>query len=120
MAIICRSRRFLKKSLLWLAGITVALIVILGLLNVAAQTHQEVAYFVQTMSSFESVARYIRWGFLGAVIMFWDQIAELYGKAKGFDDVQIQRAQAMRWRVAVFIIAFEFVVVEAVPARLMS
>lgn len=120
MAIITKSRRFLKKSLLWLAGITAALIVILGLLNVAAQTHQEVANTLQMMSSFEMYARYLRWGLLGGVIMFWDQISEYYGIAKGFDDVQIQRAQAMRWRVTAFIIAFEFVVVEAVPAKLMS
>ena len=113
-------RHFLKKSLLWLVLITVAMIVIAGLLNVAAQTHNQVASIVQAIGSFESIARFVRWGSLGALIMFWDQIIDYAGKAKGFDEEQLARAKAMRWRVAAFIFAFEFIVIEAVPARLLD
>ena len=113
-------RHYLKKSLLWLAGLSVGLIAILGLLNVAAQSHTQVASLVQSISSFESTARFIRWGLLGGVIMFWDQAVDYTARVKGFDDEQIARAKAMRWRVAAFIVAFELIVIEAVPARLMD
>lgn len=115
-----RRRHYLKRSLIMLAGLSVGLIVILGLLNVAAQTHKDVANIVQSLSSFESVIRFVRWGVLGGVVMFWDLIIDYAGKVKGFNEEQIVRAKAMRWRIAAFIIAFEFIVVEAVPARLMD
>lgn len=113
-------KHYLKKSLIWLAGISVGLVIIIGLINVVANTHNEVASVVQSLSSFESIARFVRWGFLGTVIMFWDQIVDYAAKAKGFDEQQVIRAKAMRWRVAAFILAFEFIVIEAVPARLMD
>lgn len=120
MADLKRKRHYLKKSLLFIAALSVGLIAILILLSIAGQTHSQVASMVQAIGSFESVARFIRWGVLGAIIMFWEQIVEYAGKAKGFTDEQTIRAKTMRWRVAVFIFAFEFIVVEAVPAQLMG
>jgi hypothetical protein len=111
---------YLKKSLLLLLGISLGLIAVLILLVIAGKTHQQVASIVEAVGSFESVARFIRWGVLGAIIMFWDQIVDYAGKAKGFSDEQILRAKTMRWRVAAFIIAFELIVVEAVPAQLLG
>ena len=109
-----------KKSLLWLLSISLGLIAVLILLVVAGKTHNQVASIVEVLGSFESVARFIRWGALGATIMFWDSLVDYIGKVKGFDEQQIQRAKTMRWRIAAFIVAFEFIVVEAVPARLMG
>lgn len=115
-----KKRHFLKRSLIWLAGITFGLIVILGLLNVAAQTSDEIAGMVETLSSFGSIARFVRWGALGAIIMFWDQIIDYAAKSKGLDEEQVKRAKAMRWRVAGFILIFDLLVIESLPARLMD
>lgn len=115
-----KKRHFLKRSLFWMAGITLGLIVILGLLNVAAQTSNEIARMVETLSSFDSIARFVRWGALGAIIMFWDQIIDYAAKSKGLDEEQVKRAKGMRWRIAGFIIFFDIFVIEALPARLMD
>lgn len=111
---------YLKKSLLWLLTVSLGLIVILILLVIAGQTHSQIASIVEAVGSFDSVARFIRWGLLGTIIMFWDQVVEYAGKAKGFSNEQIYRAKNMRWRVAAFILVFEIFVVEAVPSRLMG
>tara|TARA_R110000787_G_scaffold285955_1_gene402892 strand:+ start:20118 stop:20480 length:363 start_codon:yes stop_codon:yes gene_type:complete len=120
MAISKNKITYLKKSMLFLAAISAGMVVILILLNIAEHTHNHVASMVQSVSSFESFARYIRWALLGAIIMFWDSLVDYIGKVQGFDEQQIQRAKTMRWRIAAFIVAFEFIVVEAVPARLMG
>ena len=120
MAFIKRKSYYLKKSLLWLLGITLGLIAVLIILSIAGQTHNQVASIVQAIGSFEAVARFIRWGVLGAIIMFWDQIVEYAGKAKGLEVDQLIYAKSMRWRIAALIVAFEFIVVEAVPAQLLG
>lgn len=113
-------RYYLKKSLLWLGVITVLVLVSIGLVFTASNTHQQVASIVSGLSSFESMARFVRWGLLGALIMFWEQAAAYIVHLKSLDEEQHQRLLAMKWRVALFILAFELLVVEAVPAKLMG
>lgn len=120
MAMTKGKRYYLKKSLLLLLSISLGLIAVLIILLVAGKTHNHVASIVEVLGSFGSVARFIRWGVLSAIIMFWDQIVDYAGRAKGFSVDQLVRAKSMRWRVATFIIAFELIVVEAVPAQLLG
>lgn len=105
---------WLKKTVLFLLVLVAAGI---GLLLVAA-TNEEVASLSEM--SLKDSTRLIRWGAAGSVIIFWDNLISLWANHKGLDDEQTQRAISMRWRVAAWFVAFELIVIEALPVRILG
>lgn len=105
---------WLKKTLLFLLVLVAAGI---GLLLVAATT-EEVASLSEI--SLKDSTRLIRWGTAGAVIIFWDNLISLWANHKGLDDEQAERAISMRWRVAAWFVAFELIVIEALPVTILG
>lgn len=97
---------WLKKTLLFLLAIIVAAIGWILVTNTA----DGVADTAQTLDLADQT-RLIRWGLLGAIIIFWSDLVDLFKKR--LSDEQVFRAKNMHWRVAVALVVFEVLVVES-------
>ena len=115
-----KGRSYIRKALLALVVISLGLVVILALLYSAVKSDQQVSRLLDSVNNISSIARYLRWAVIGGVILFWNEIIDYLSITKGLDSAQGLRAKSMRWHVFLAVIAFEVLVVEALPAKLLS
>ncbi|HDY84384.1 MAG TPA: hypothetical protein ENI26_07910 [Methylophaga aminisulfidivorans] len=111
---------YLKKALFSLGVISIGIIVLLVILYAAVKSDHIVTQILNYVNDISSIARYLRWLVVGAIIIFWDEIVDYVSIAKGLEEEQKQRAKSMRWHVLFAVLAFEILVVEALPAKFMS
>lgn len=111
---------YLKKSAIWLVGMAIFIAISISILTIAFNTHTYVANIVEVVNNFSVIARFLRWMILGGVIAFWDFIVDKAAIFKDLTPDQVSRAKSMRWKAAAYIIAFELLVIEAIPARLIG
>jgi len=115
-----KGRSYIRKALLALVVISLGLVVILALLYSAVKSDQQVSRLLDSVNNISSIARYLRWAVIGGVILFWNEIIDYLSITKGLDSAQGLRAKSMRWHVFLAVIAFEVLVVEALPAKLLG
>lgn len=111
-----RLRKYLIRALIGLAALIICGMILVAALN----THEEVVGFSQTVQSWESTLRLFRWTLLILVIAFWEKIIDLLAPVKNLTAEQVAYAKSIQWRVAVILVVFDLLVIEAVPAKLMG
>jgi hypothetical protein len=106
---------YLKRSILFILIIVVLIVaVVLGAIS-AGQNIGEIYSFT---SSLGAKFRPWRWSAVLLTIGFWPQLIQLLAAHKNLTVEQVELALLARWRVAAGLILFEFLIIEAVPAKL--
>lgn len=72
---------------------------------------EDIATVVQSLDM-RSHTRVIRWGILAAIMIFWSELIDHFGKR--LTEEQVERAKMMRGRIVWGVIGFEVFVVESV------
>ena len=106
----------LKKRILFL----LACIVLICAYVMATGNAESVANTAITTSGFVEKTRMIRWVGIILLVSFWPQVVKILGHYYNLPDDRRVYAESLRWRVAVYFIAFEFLVIEGVPGKLLG
>lgn len=106
----------LIKSLIALA----ALIIGSTLFLTATKTHDEVAGLAESTDQLNNTIRYIRWTALVLLITFWENVVEIYGSYRELSKEQIEYAKNLQVRVGAMLVAFDLLVIEGLPAKLIE
>ena len=106
----------LIKSLIALA----ALIIGSTLILMATKTHKEVASLAEATEQLNNTFRYIRWTALVLIITFWENVVDLYATLRDLTPEQSEYAKSLQLRVGAMLVAFDLLVVEGLPAKLIE
>lgn len=110
-----------RHAMLIKAIIALGVIFVGGFLLLAAtQTHDEVAGLASATENLSSTFRYFRWGALILLITFWDNVVELYGGYKELSTEQLEYAKSLQLRVGTMLVAFDLLVIEGLPSKLIE
>lgn len=106
----------LIKSLVALLALFVCSMLFLA----ATNTHEEVAGLAAATDKLSETFRFFRWAALVLLITFWDNVVDIYASMKELSDEQSTYAKTMQWRVGALLVAFDLIVIEGLPAKLMG
>jgi hypothetical protein len=105
----------LKRAILFVLAMAAIIVIVVLAAVLAGQNIGEIySYTGSIVANF----RPWRWAAVILTIGFWPQLIKLLAAHKNLTAEQVELALLARWRVAAGFILFEFLIVEAVPARL--
>lgn len=106
----------LIKSLIALAVLVVGSTLIL----MATKTHNEVAGLAEATEQLNNTFRYVRWTALVLLITFWENVVDIYGSFRELSGEQIEYAKSLQLRIGVMLVAFDLLVIEGLPTKLIE
>lgn len=110
-----------RHSLLIKSLIALLAMIVGGMIFLAAtNTHEEVAGLSAATDNLSETFRYFRWTALVLLITFWENVVDIYASVKGLSEEQSAYAKTMQWRVGAMLVAFDLIVIEGLPAKLIG
>ena len=107
----------IKKSLIFV--LIIAILVVIATLT-TVWTGESITDISTFTASLTSTLRPFRWLFLFSIVAFWPFLIDFLARKHALDAERVAYGHSLRWRVGLYLIAFEFIVIEAVPARLLG
>ena len=105
-----------KKSLLLLA---VVALLICGYF-LAVGTADSVAKTASLTGGLVEDLRLMRWGVIGLIILMWNKAVVVLASYRELSDERVAYAKSLRWRVAVYFVIFELVIIEGLPSKILG
>jgi hypothetical protein len=104
-----------KKSVLILSVIALFIVAATALAVSAAYNISEIQLFTGSLTA---TLRPWRWLIIGSIIVFWPYIIDLLAKKNNLPDERIKYGKSLRYRVLIYFVVFEILIVENVAYQL--
>tara|TARA_R110001606_G_C15404703_1_gene654257 strand:+ start:47693 stop:48040 length:348 start_codon:yes stop_codon:yes gene_type:complete len=109
-------RRYLKMSILAL----VIIAILVSVFYFATTSYKDVELIAGATSGFVDTLRWFRWGIIILLTALWPQITAVIVAYKHLEPEQVQKLAALRWRVPVYLVIFELLVIESLPSKILG
>ncbi|MDX1750884.1 MAG: hypothetical protein R3271_11245 [Methylophaga sp.] len=114
------AKKYIYKAVILLVGIILLMTTTLAVTTIVFNLNEQVSSLSGSIEGLKNKFTLFRWSVLGLIIVFWPQLINLIAKYYDARSEQVDAMKNRRWRYAALFIAFDLIVIEALPGRLLG